>query len=71
MVKIGDDMDTDTSAPLACAGLTSYGAVKNGNLKPDDNVVIVGTGGLGLMAIQLAKAITGAKTSADHEAIAS
>ena len=54
-------MDTDTSAPLACAGLTSYGAVKNANLKPDDNVVIVGTGGLGLMAIQLAKAITGAK----------
>src|SRR6476661_9301613 len=61
LVKIGDNMDTDTSAPLACAGLTSYGAVKNANLKPDDNVVIVGTGGLGLMAIQLAKAITGAK----------
>ena len=61
LVKIGNDMDTDTGAPLACAGLTSYGAVKNANLKPDDNVVIVGTGGLGLMAIQLAKAITGAK----------
>jgi len=54
-------MDTDTSAPLSCAGLTAYGAVKNANLKPDDNVVIVGTGGLGLMAIQLVKAITGAK----------
>ena len=61
LVKLGDDMDTDISAPLACAGLTSYGAVKNATLKPDDNVVIVGTGGLGLMAIQLAKAITGAR----------
>jgi alcohol dehydrogenase, propanol-preferring len=61
LVKIGDDMDTDTSAPLSCAGLTAYGAVKNANLKPDDNVVIVGTGGLGLMAIQLTRAITGAK----------
>lgn len=61
LVKLGDDMDTDTSAPLACAGLTSYGAVKNATLRPDDNVVIVGTGGLGLMAIQLAKAITGAR----------
>jgi alcohol dehydrogenase, propanol-preferring len=39
-VKIGDHMDTDTSAPLSCAGLTSYGAVKNANLKPDDNFVM-------------------------------
>jgi len=53
-------MDRDTSAPLGCAGLTSYGAVKNAGLKPDDNVVAVGTGGLGLMAIQLAKVVTGA-----------
>ena len=30
------------------------------NLKPDDNVVIVSTGGLGLMAIRLVKAVTGA-----------
>jgi propanol-preferring alcohol dehydrogenase len=61
LVKIEEEMDTDTSAPLSCAGLTAYGAVKNANLKPDDNVVIVGTGGLGLMAIQLAKAVTGAQ----------
>jgi len=60
-VKIGEEMDTDTSAPLSCAGLTAYGAVKNANLKPDENIVIVGTGGLGLMAIQLVKAVTGAK----------
>src|SRR2546426_3801989 len=60
LVKIGNDMDTDTTAPLSCAGLTAYGAVKNAHLKPDDNVVIVGTGGLGLMAIQLVKAVTGA-----------
>ena len=64
LVKIGDDMDMDTSAPLSCAGLTAYGAVKNSNLKPNENVVIVGTGGLGLMAIQLAKAVTGAKVIA-------
>ena len=44
LVKIGEDMDMDTSTPLPCAGLTSYGAVKNANLKPDENVVIVGTG---------------------------
>src|ERR671915_26130 len=61
LVKLGDEIDTDVSAPLSCSALTAYGAVKNGNLKPNDNVVIVGTGGLGLMAIQLAKAITGSR----------
>jgi propanol-preferring alcohol dehydrogenase len=61
LVKLGDEIDTDTSAPLSCSALTAYGAVKNGNLRPNDNVVIVGTGGLGLMAIQLAKAITGSR----------
>ena len=30
------------------------------NLKPDDNVMIVGTGGLGLMAIRLVKAVIAA-----------
>ena len=61
LVKLGDEIDTDVSAPLSCSALTAYGAVKNGNLTPNDNVVIVGTGGLGLMAIQLAKAITGSR----------
>src|ERR671917_639893 len=61
LVKLGDELDTDASATLSCSALTAYGAVKNGNLTPNDNVVIVGTGGLGLMAIQLAKAITGSR----------
>jgi propanol-preferring alcohol dehydrogenase len=61
LVKLGDDIDTDISAPLSCSALTAYGAVKNASLRPNDNVVIVGAGGLGLMAIQLAKAITGSK----------
>lgn len=70
LVKIGD-LDTDVAATLSCSALTAYGAVKNADLKPDDNVVIVGAGGgLGLMAVQLAKAVTGARIIAldlDHE----
>jgi alcohol dehydrogenase, propanol-preferring len=56
-----DEMDTNASARLSCSALTAYGAVKSTNLKPNDNVVIVGAGGLGLMAIQLSKAVTGSK----------
>lgn len=64
VVKIGD-LDTDVAATLSCSALTAYGAVKNAELKPNDNVVIVGAGGgLGLMAVQLAKAVTGARVIA-------
>jgi propanol-preferring alcohol dehydrogenase len=61
LLKIDEQMETNASATLSCSALTAYGAVKNTNLKPDDNVVIVGAGGLGLMAMQLAKATGGAK----------
>ena len=61
LVKIGDDIDIDAAATLSCSALTAYSAVKNANLKPDDNTVIVGAGGLGLMAIQLAKTIFGVR----------
>jgi alcohol dehydrogenase, propanol-preferring len=65
LIKVGagddHDLNTDSISTLSCSALTAYGAVKNANLGPNDNVVIVGAGGLGLMAIQLAKAVTGAR----------
>lgn len=51
--------DASIACTLTCSSLTAYGAINNANLKPYDNAVIIGAGGLGLMAIQLAKAITG------------
>jgi propanol-preferring alcohol dehydrogenase len=61
LVKIDNHIDIDAASTLSCSALTAYSAVKNAHLKPDYNAVIVGAGGLGLMAIQLAKAIFGAR----------
>jgi len=54
-------LDLDAATSLACSGLTAYNAVKKANVNSPEYLVIIGAGGLGLMAIQLAKAITKAK----------
>jgi propanol-preferring alcohol dehydrogenase len=51
--------DINTACTLSCSSLTAYGAINNASLRPNDTAVIIGAGGLGLMAIQLAKAISG------------
>jgi succinate semialdehyde reductase (NADPH) len=45
-------------AMLGCAYLTAYGAVVNtGSVSPGDVVAVIGTGGVGLAAVQVAKAV--------------
>jgi propanol-preferring alcohol dehydrogenase len=61
LIRLDKEIDMDAAATLSCSALTAYGAVKNTEIRPNDNVVVVGAGGLGLMAIQLAKAISGAR----------
>ena len=56
LVKIPDNMPFDRAAPLACGVMTGYGAVVNlAQVKPRSSVVVVGTGGVGLSAIQGAR----------------
>jgi D-arabinose 1-dehydrogenase-like Zn-dependent alcohol dehydrogenase len=53
----GDVSDT-LAATYACSGLTAYGALKKvGELNEGDEVVIIGAGGVGMMAIQIARAM--------------
>lgn len=46
------------AATYACSGLTAYGALKKvGDLQDGDEVIIIGAGGVGSMAIQIARAM--------------
>lgn len=54
-------LDPDGATSLACAGLTAFTAVKKANVTLPEFIVIIGAGGLGLMGVQIAKAITSAK----------
>ncbi|OAL53128.1 GroES-like protein [Pyrenochaeta sp. DS3sAY3a] len=51
------DMDMISAAPLFCAGITAYHAVKGCNLQPGQWIAIIGCGGLGHLAVQYAKAM--------------
>ena len=53
-------IDLDAAASLACSGLTAYTAIKKSNATSQSNLVIFGAGGLGLMGVQIARAITNA-----------
>ncbi|MEM3221700.1 MAG: NAD(P)-dependent alcohol dehydrogenase [Saccharolobus sp.] len=49
------------ASPLTCSGVTTYRAVRKASLDPSKTLVVVGAGGgLGSMAVQIAKAISGA-----------
>ncbi|MDN4593785.1 alcohol dehydrogenase AdhP [Polycladomyces subterraneus] len=59
IVKVPDGISPLDAAPLTCAGVTTYKAVKMSGARPSDLVAIFGIGGLGHLALQYAK-VTGA-----------
>jgi len=63
VVKVPDGISPLDAAPLTCAGVTTYKAIKVGRPQPGENVAVVGIGGLGHLGLQYAK-IFGATTIA-------
>ncbi|GKZ27079.1 hypothetical protein AbraIFM66951_004531 [Aspergillus brasiliensis] len=56
LVHLPDGLSFEQAAPLMCAGATVWNAIKETGLEEGKSVAIVGIGGLGVLAIQFAKA---------------
>ncbi len=54
LVAIPDGLSSVDAAPLLCAGLTTFNALRKSSAKPGELVAILGIGGLGHLAIQFA-----------------
>ncbi len=74
VAKMPENLDPEEAAPLLCAGITTYNALRNQDLRPGDHVAVQGIGGLGHLAIQYAAKmgcdVTALSTSADKEDLA-
>jgi len=55
VVPVPEGIDPLDAAPLTCAGVTTYKAVKVSGARPSDVVAIFGIGGLGHLALQYAR----------------
>jgi len=57
VLRVPENLDLAATAPLLCAGITTYSPLKHWNVGPGKKVGVVGIGGLGHMAVKLAKAM--------------
>ncbi|KAI8823956.1 GroES-like protein [Fimicolochytrium jonesii] len=75
VVRIPKDIDSAEAAPLLCAGVTVFNALRNTPAHPGDLVAVQGIGGLGHLAIQFAKQsgfrVAALSTSEDKKSLAS
>ncbi|MFC4630048.1 alcohol dehydrogenase AdhP [Promicromonospora alba] len=54
-VPVPDGVSSADAAPLSCAGVTTYKAIKVARVSPAETVVVFGIGGLGHLALQYAR----------------
>lgn len=56
-VAIPPELEFAEAAPFFCAGVTTYAGLKNGGIEAGQRVAVIGIGGLGHLAIPIAKAL--------------
>jgi len=54
-LKVPDSISSEEAAPLFCAGVTVYHAIKKSGIKPRQRLAVFGIGGLGHLAVQIGK----------------
>jgi len=57
VLRVPENLDLAATAPLLCAGITTYSPLRHWNVGPGKKVGVVGIGGLGHMAVKIAKAM--------------
>ena len=55
VVSLPDSLDAAEAAPVLCAGVTTYNALRNAPLRSGDLVAVQGIGGLGHLGVQFAR----------------
>lgn len=55
IASIPDELSSAEAAPLLCAGVTTYNALRNAGLRAGDLVAVQGIGGLGHLGVQFAR----------------
>lgn len=54
LAHLPDELTAEEAAPLMCAGITTFNALRNSSARPGDVVAILGLGGLGHLGVQYA-----------------
>ncbi|WP_352421823.1 NAD(P)-dependent alcohol dehydrogenase [Proteiniphilum sp.] len=57
VLHVPENLDLAATAPLLCAGVTTWSPLKHWNIGPEHRIGVVGIGGLGHMGVKLAKAM--------------
>lgn len=54
LASVPDSLSAEDAAPLLCAGITTFNALRNSGARPGDVVAVLGIGGLGHLGVQFA-----------------